>query len=164
MPASTGIGAPNPMGAALIAKVIAIKPKTQRVAIRRIESPLQCEALKYGSAFSRGIEVTDPAGRMLHISGTASIEPNGATAFSEDASKQIHKTMEVVEAMLAYNGMDLSDTTRAIAYFRRRQNIPLWWQYWRARDMAPIPTLLAESVICRDDLLFEIELDAAREN
>jgi enamine deaminase RidA (YjgF/YER057c/UK114 family) len=163
MPASTGIGASNPAGAALVVKAIAVMPKTRKVTIRRIDSPLQCDAFAYGSAFSRGVEVADPAARILHISGTASIEPDGETAYVGDAGKQIEKTMEVVDAMLAQNGMDISDTTRAIAYFRHRSIIPIWRRYCRIRELPPIPIILAECDICRDNLLFEIELDAATE-
>ena len=70
--------------------------------------------------------------------------------------------MEVVEAILARNGMNLSDTVRAIGYFRHREHIPLWRQYCQARGLAPIPILLTECEVCRRNLLFEIELDTAR--
>jgi len=163
MPASTGIGVANSAGAALVAKAIAVLPKSPGIAIRRVDSPLQNEASKYGSAFSRALEVADPAARVLYISGTASIEANGQTAHVGNASKQIEKTLEVVEAILARNAMSLSDTVRAIGYFRHSEHIPLWHDYCRARKMPPLPILLTECDICRDNLLFEIELDAARQ-
>jgi enamine deaminase RidA (YjgF/YER057c/UK114 family) len=163
MPASTGIGVSNPIGAALTAKAIAVMPKTQRVTIRRVESPLQREASTYGSSFSRAMEVADPAARVLYISGTASIESNGQTAHLGNALKQVEKTMEVAEAILERNGMSLSDTIRAIGYFRHREHIPLWRQYCQSRGLAPIPIVVTECEVCRENLLFEIELDAARE-
>jgi len=162
MPASTGIGVANTAGAALVAKAIAVLPKNGAVTLRRVESPLQCEASAYGSAFSRGFEVADQAARVLYISGTASIEPGGETAHVGNPLKQIEKTMEVVEAILDHNGMTYSDTIRAIGYFRHREHIPLWNQFCRSRELPPIPIILTECDVCRDNLLFEIELDAAR--
>jgi len=162
MPASTGIGVANAGGAALVAKAVAVQPKTRFVSVHLVESPLQHEASAYGSSFSRAMEVTDRAGRILYISGTASILPNGKTAHIGDASAQIEKTMEVVGAILKNNGMNLTDTTRAIAYFRHREHIPLWEQYCVAHRLPPLPVILTQCDVCRDNLLFEIELDAAR--
>jgi len=162
MPASTGIGVANAGGGALVAKAIAVQPKTRFVTVRRVASPLQHEATAYGSSFSRAMEVADRAGRILYISGTASILPNGKTAYVGNAAAQIEKTMEVVGEILTNNAMNFSDTTRAIAYFRHREHIPLWEQYCLAHRMPPLPVILTQCDVCRDDLLFEIELDAAR--
>ena len=161
MPASTGIGIPNAAGAAVVAKVIAVRPKTGKVSIRRVQSPLQCEASCYGSSFSRAMEVCDSSTRTLHVSGTASIGPTGQTAHVGNTAGQIEKTMEVVGALLEQAGMVWSDTTRAMAYFRDSEHISLWHDYCRNRQLPPLPIILIPSDICRDDLLFEIELDAA---
>jgi enamine deaminase RidA (YjgF/YER057c/UK114 family) len=162
MPASTGIGVSNAEGAALVAKAIAVQPKTRAVTVRRVDSPLQREPSTYGSSFSRAMEVADPAGRILYISGTASIFPNGETAHTGNVAAQIEKTMEVVGAILTNNGMSFSDSTRAIAYFRHEEDIPLWEQYCRTRQLPPLPVILTQCDVCRDNLLFEIELDAAK--
>jgi enamine deaminase RidA (YjgF/YER057c/UK114 family) len=162
IPASTGIGVSNADGAALVARAIAVQPKTRAVTVRRVESPLQREASVYGSAFSRAMEVADQAGRTLYISGTASILPNGETVHTGNAAAQIEKTMEIVEAILAQNAMNFSNTTRAIAYFRHREDMPLWHQYCRTRKLPPLPIILTQCDVCRDNLLFEIELDAAK--
>ena len=161
IPASTGIGAANAAGAALVAKAIAVLPKNGNVTIQVIRSPLQCEATNYGSTFSRAIEVRDSSLRTVYVSGTASIEPGGKTIHVGNAAGQIEKTMEVIDALLEEAGMELVDTVRAIAYFRRSGDIPLWREYCRKRQFPPLPILLVPSDICRDDLLFEIELDAA---
>ena len=164
MPASTGIGVSNTSGAALVAKAIAVQPKTRAVTVRCVDSPLQREASAYGSSFSRAMEVADRAGRTIYISGTASILPNGKTVHIGNVAGQIEKTMEVVGAILAQNGMSFSDTTRAIAYFRHQEHIPLWEYYCRSRRLPTLPVILTQCDICRDNLLFEIELDAARKN
>jgi enamine deaminase RidA (YjgF/YER057c/UK114 family) len=108
------------------------------------------------------MEVRDSSTRTLYVSGTASIEPAGRTVHAGNAAKQIETTMEVVCALIEEAGMVLTDTTRAIAYFRHSEHIPLWHDYCRKRQLLPLPIILIPSDICRDDLLFEIELDAAR--
>ena len=162
MPASTGVGAPNLAGAALVARVIAVQPKSAAVTVNLAESPLQCEALAYGSSFSRAMEVAGSGARSLYISGTASIEPEGATVFADNAVRQIEKTMEVVEAILKHSRMCLADITRAIAYFRHPEQTVLWNEYCQSRQLPPLPVIVAQCDICRDDLLFELELDAVR--
>jgi enamine deaminase RidA (YjgF/YER057c/UK114 family) len=162
MPASTGVGAANPAGAALVAKAVAVLPKTGAVTVRPVESPLQCDAFAYGSAFSRAMEVATPRARTIYVSGTASIEPGGLTAHVGNTARQIETTLEVVAALLAHAGMDIADTTRAIAYFRHAEDMRLWAEHCRARQLPALPVIVTQCDICRDDLLFEIELDAAR--
>ena len=162
LPASTGIGAPNPLGTALVAKVTAALPKSDKLVVRMGRSPLQCEASAYGSAFSRAIEVAGPHARTLYVSGTASIEHGGKTVHQGNTELQIRKTMEVVQAILDAAGMDPGDTTRAVAYFRRTEDIALWHEYCLSEALPALPLVTAGCTICRDDLLFEIELDASK--
>jgi len=84
VPASTGVGMPNRYGAVGVAGALAIQPKSDRVRIAEVESPMQCSALAYRSTFSRAVEVERAGRRELYISGTASIEPGGKTAFLDD--------------------------------------------------------------------------------
>lgn len=160
VPSSTGIEGGNPAGAALEAGALAIIPANEEVTVCAVPSPLQCAALEYGSTFSRATEIREPGIRRLFISGTASISPDGITQFDGDAAAQIKRTMEVVEAILRFKNMDLSCTTRALTYFKHAQHIPLF-DAWRKETNAPdIPTIRIHNDVCRDDLLFEIELDA----
>lgn len=160
MPASTGVGAANLDGSAVLAKVLAVRPKSDALQITRVDSPLQCDAYAYGSAFSRALEVADSRARSLFISGTASIEPGGKTVHLGDVTKQLELTLQVVEAILKHRHMEWSDTTQAIAYFRDDAMIPLWKKVGAA--VAPIPIVATQCDVCRDDLLFEIELLACR--
>ncbi|MEI6492566.1 MAG: Rid family hydrolase [Verrucomicrobiota bacterium] len=155
MPASTGIGAPNRAGTALVAKALAVRPGAGEIRICR--SPLQCDAFAYGSAFSRAIEVSDSCSRTLYVSGTASIEPGGQSAHQGNPAAQIELTMDVVRAIVDEAGMQLADTTRAIAYFRDPAHIPLWDRFCPPG----LPSVSLGCHVCRDDLLFEIELDVA---
>ncbi len=160
IPASTGIGARNPAGAALVAGALAIRPRDGRVHVQEVSSPLQCPATEYRSSFSRAVEVAFPDRRMLIISGTASIAPEGESMFTNDCGKQIQLTLDVVEAILKSRGMDWSDTVRAVGYFRDMKDVPLFEKCCRDRGIAPLALIPAHTTVCRDDLLFEIELDA----
>jgi len=164
VPASTGIGASNAAGAALTMDALAIAPKNSAAPLRvaAVPSPLQCPAYDYKSAFSRAVEYTDPAAarRHLTISGTASIEPGGHTAHIGDVDAQIDLTLRVVAAILESRNMTWADTARAILYFPKLEWMPRWHARRAALGLPNIPAIFAHTDICRDDLLFEIELDA----
>jgi enamine deaminase RidA (YjgF/YER057c/UK114 family) len=162
VPASTGIGGGNHAGAVLTAGLLAVKAQAGcHAAPFAVPSPLQCPALNYGSSFSRGVEFTAGGMRRLYISGTASIEPGGLSVHIGDTRAQILLTLEVVEAILASRNMRWEDVSRAIAYFAHAAEAPLLDECCAERGIPPMPVLYASTDICRDDLLFEIELDAA---
>jgi len=158
MPASTGIGMPNRFGAAAIAGALAIRRKGATVS--EVASPMQCSALDYKSSFSRAVEVVRAGCRELYISGTASIEPGGKTAHLGDMKRQIDLTMQVVSAILQSRHMDWSHCTRAIAYIKDANEAPLFADYLREHSLENLPLTWMHADVCRDDLLFEIELDA----
>lgn len=159
VPASTGIGAANPHQAALLAGAWAVRPIRASATVHPVESPLQCSARDYGSCFSRAVEISTPDLRRLLISGTASIAPDGATEFVGDVGKQIARTMEVVEAILSSRGMRWPDTSRATVYLRNASDAWAFCEYMQEQELV-LPVLVTEATVCRDDLLFEIELDA----
>jgi enamine deaminase RidA (YjgF/YER057c/UK114 family) len=162
VPASTGVGASNAAGAALSLDAYAVVPRSGAdVKVSEVISPLQCPANAYKSAFSRAVEVAIGGdGRHLLISGTASIEPEGRTAHVGDLDAQIDLSLRVVGAILESRGMKWQDVARAILYF---PDIA-WMSHFEgcrvALGLPPIPAIFAHCDICRDDLLFEIELDA----
>lgn len=160
VPVSTGIGAANTSGSALAAAALAVQPKDGKLSVERIVSPLQCEADDYRSSFSRAMELGYPKHRFLMISGTASIDPQGRTAHSGDAAKQIELSMRVVRAILESRDMDWDDAFRGIAYFKNIEDYPLYESYCRGAGISEFPTAIVEADICRHDLLFEIEIDA----
>lgn len=160
IPASTGIGGANPGGAALTSGALAIRPRHDRVRIQEVGSPLQNPATEYRSSFSRAVEIGLPDRRVLTISGTASIAPDGKTVHLGDVVKQIHLTLDVVEGILKSRGMDWHDTTRAVAYFHDIHDLPTFDAICRERGIPLLPLAPAHATVCRADLLFELELDA----
>jgi enamine deaminase RidA (YjgF/YER057c/UK114 family) len=162
VPASTGIGASNPFGAAIMMDVLAIQPKTDLVKIQAVDSPLQNPALDYKSSFSRAVELKFPTHRSLLISGTASIDPDGKTAHQGDPEKQIRLTMDVVKALLKSRSMDWSDLFRGIAYFKDMDYLPIYRRIAEELGIPRFPLAVSHADVCRDDLLFEIEVDAVK--
>lgn len=160
IPASTGIGAGNPAGAALASGALAIRPRHSGVRIREVASPLQRSATEYRSSFSRAVEVEFSHHRLLTISGTASIAPDGKSMFADDIVKQIHRTLDVVEAILESRGMSWQNTIRAVGYFHDIGALPVFYRCCRERGILELPLAPAHATVCRADLLFEMELDA----
>ena len=162
VPASTGIGGANAARTSVIADAYAVQPHANGVKITAVPSPLQCPALKYGSSFSRAVEVEMPDYRRLLISGTASIESTGKTAHVGDLPRQIDLTMDVVAAILASRRMNWGDVTRAVAYVKQGSQAHFFKDYCVAHGLDDLPTVTTENDICRDELLFEIEVDACQ--
>ena len=165
VPASTGIGGGNAAGAALTAGLLAVKawPGADTVMPFAVPSPLQCPALAYGSSFSRAAEFEADGFRRLYISGTASIEPGGLSVHIDDVDAQVDLTMDVVQAILESRGMKWEDVSRAIAYFKCGAEVSSFHRCCEERGIPPMPVICTNTDICRDDLLFEIELDAVTE-
>ncbi len=162
IPASTGIGSANVWGAAITTCAIAVKPKSKRVKIFSVDSPLQCPAVAYKSSFSRAAEVDTGDQRTLFVSGTASIEPGGETAFVGDIVKQTALTMEVIDAILHARDMDFSNVVQGVVYVKQPEFLATWQEWLRANSLEGIPITAMTADVCRDDLLIEIELMAVQ--
>ena len=160
IPASTAVSGRNPAGAALTLAAWAVQPLDGQRCAQEIASPLQCPAPKYGSSFARAMEVESGGYRRLLISGTASIYPDGRTAHVGNAKKQVDLSMEVIAAILQSRGMTFQDVTRACAYFQHPLFKPYFDAWCSDRHLRHLPTVPMHCDICRDDLLFELELDA----
>src|SRR5208282_3441427 len=162
LPASTGVGAKNPAGAALAVGAWAMQPMNPSARAEEIASPLQCPAPAYGSSFSRAMELPSASGRRLLISGTASIASGGETLWPGAAYQQVAQTMQAVGAILRSRGFGFSDLTRATAYFKLRTDTQAFTEWCAARSLLSQPVAVVQCDICHDNLLFELEADAWR--
>jgi enamine deaminase RidA (YjgF/YER057c/UK114 family) len=160
VPASTGIGTHNAHGAALACGLLAVQGMGEDVQAYTVPSPLQESPQPYGSSFSRAVELATPEYRQVLISGTASIAPSGETIHLDDVEAQIDCTLEVVGAILESRGMSWGDVTRSIAYFKHAEDLPKLEACWKTAGLPRVPMLVVKSDVCRDDLLFETEVDA----
>ena len=159
LPASTGIGGKNPHGTAIVASAWAMQPINGFVTVREVPSPLQCPPSRYGSSFSRAVEIIVPGLRRVLVSGTASIDATGHTTFVGDVKGQIRWTFDVVGAILAACKLRFSDVSRATAYFRDPTDAGRF-RSWCTKQGIKLPVVMTQANICRDQLLFEIEVDA----
>jgi len=164
VPASTGIGAGNPWGAALACDLLAIQPKSSGVGIEAVASPLQDSALNYASSFSRAVEIRMSSHRSLLISGTASIGMDGKTQYFGDRAGQMDRTLQVVTALLESRGMGWGDVSRGIAYFTDMKDRAKFNTLCQSYGIPEFPLAVAHADICRNDLLFEMEVDAVKVN
>ena len=154
LPASTGVGASNPAGAALALAAWAFRPLGKDSYAEEVASPLQCPAPAYGSSFSRALETSTNTGRRLFISGTASIAPEGKTMWVGDVRKQVELTMDVVEAILRARGFDFNDLACATVYFRHATEAGVFAEWLAANRLSHLPVIFAQCDVCRDDLRF----------
>ena len=160
IPSSTGIGASNFNNSILLSSVFAVKPKNKNVKIYPVLSPLQCPASDYKSSFSRAVEIDHPDYRRLIISGTASINPDGQTVHIGNIYNQIELTMKVVYGILKSRNMDWGNVTKGIVYFKDINDIKIFNNYFTENNIPRMPLAMLQADICRDELLFEIEIDA----
>jgi len=163
LPASTGVGGRNPMDAALAAAVWAIRPHDPAAKVLHFApSPEQCPASSYGSAFSRAVEIGCAGFRQLLVSGTASIARDGKTEHIGDVRAQIERSMQVAGAILESRHMTFADTAFATAFFKHPADAPLFADWLARHGLQSMPVVCARCDICRDNLLFEIELEAVQ--
>ena len=156
MPASTGIGLGPADGGNCAMDLIAVLEPTDCTEYLQAAGKQQC-ALEYGSAFSRAARSIMPAGQTVFVSGTASIDADGATTHIGDASGQISTTIGNVRAVLADMNCKDEDVVQVVAYCKTTEVEKIFNASKGALDW---PWLTAICDICRPDLLFEIEATA----
>jgi enamine deaminase RidA (YjgF/YER057c/UK114 family) len=163
LPASTGVGGRNPRGAALAAAAWAVRPHgTEATVTHYAPSPEQCPASSYGSAFSRAVEIKYAGFRRLLISGTASIARDGKTEHIGDVQAQIERTMQVVASILESRRMTFADAAFATAFFKHPADAPLFTDWLARHGLQSLPVVNTGCTVCRDNLLFELELEAVQ--
>lgn len=161
VPASTGIGAKLVGQNLVLLSLLAVKKINDNVRIEPIRSPLQCSAMDYKASFSRAVEIQSSNKKELYVSGTASIDNLGKTVHVNEINHQIQKTFSVVEELLRSRKYDRTDASRMIVYYKNYDVLNSFLDYIEHNKWKVTPSFL-HSDICRDDLLFEIELDAVK--
>jgi enamine deaminase RidA (YjgF/YER057c/UK114 family) len=159
VPASTGIGVSPACGSRLAMEMFGVAGETGCV-VRNAAAGKQRCAYEYGSAFARVAQARTPAGRTVFVSGTAAINAQGQTCFIDDAPAQIRMTLENVQAVLSDSACGSGDVVQAMAYCKTPA---IAAQFTREFQMTPPwPWVVVVGDVCRDDLLFEVEVTAAR--
>lgn len=153
LPASTGIGLMPANGSACAMDLVAVMEPSNSIKYLHATGKQQ-SAFEYGSAFSRATEVTTPGGKTIHVSGTASIDINGATTNIGNPIGQIEKTIENVQAVLTDTNCRDSNVVQVVAYCKTAE---IEKMFLDIKSSLSWPCLTTICDICRDDLLFEIE-------
>ncbi len=157
MPASTGVGVGSANGTPCTMDLVAVIDPPE--AVRHLsEIGNQRSAFNYGSAFSRASVADMPAGKTIFGSGTADIDRQGRTRNIGDAAGQIAGTIENVRAVLRDLACPESGIVQAIAYCKTPEVESVLREQWSDLGW---PMLIGIADICRDDLLFEMEVTAA---
>lgn len=154
LPASTGIGARNPMDASCLSDLLAVSGDVQ-VAI--LPGKQQRSAFRYGSAFSRGVCVRDGGYDQIYVSGTAAIDEQGRSLYPVNPEAQIRKTIDTIESLIADRGARLGDISAATIYLKRPEFLAVYKRVADAFGLSRMPAVCVVSDICRDELLFEMD-------
>ena len=158
LPASTGIAGDNPSRAACVMDVLAIiAPPDVRPKVQQMTNVKQEDAFVYGSAFSRGACVREPDVTCILISGTAAIDEKGQTFDPGDVGRQIWRTFDTVEALIAQKGASFKDICDANIFLKRPEDLSVYRRLAGERGIGDIPGLLINADVCRRELLFEMD-------
>lgn len=122
------------------------------------------EAYDYESkvSFVRGMRVDLDNVVMLFISGTASVNEEGASIHAGDVKAQTRRALENIKGLLESEGGDWHDMVRTTCYladFRTYDEFnEVRNQFFVEEQLDPYPaSTCIEARICRADLLVEIE-------
>jgi enamine deaminase RidA (YjgF/YER057c/UK114 family) len=160
-PASTGIrGTPGHAGADFALAFCAMRGP-RPLDVSAMTTPKLNEARSYGSDFSRGLRVVEANKTGLYVSGTASVDEEGRTAYVNDFDAQVARMLLNVETLLAAQGASFQNVVSAFTYLKSPADAPAFQRILRERGLSEMPNVLVHAAVCRPDLLCEMEAIAA---
>ena len=127
-----------------------------------------CEAYDYPmpAAFSRGMAVELPGARLVFVSGTASVGPNGENLHVRDFRAQALRAFRNARNVLRDAGADWPHMVKATVYLKDiRQDYAAFNEvrraYFSELGLSEYPaSTCVEARLCREELLVEMELTA----
>jgi Putative translation initiation inhibitor, yjgF family len=130
------------------------------------------EAFQYArpSSFSRGMRLDLGGIAVLLISGTASVGPHGETLHAGDLRAQTQRTFANIAALLEAEGASWKDIVRTTCYLRDIERDYAAFNeertaFYQAQELDPLPASTGiQAILCRPDLLLEIEAIAVFRN
>jgi enamine deaminase RidA (YjgF/YER057c/UK114 family) len=161
-PASTCIKANSMHNSQIVANIIAVKSEFD-LEVEPIRTGKQCEAPEYGKLFSRGMMLSSDKFSRVYISGTASINRNGESVFQDLPREQMMFTIECVQELLKNSNMTFDDVTASTIYMKRKEDFTVFQEVRQKSAIRNIPMVCAIADVCRDELLFEMDLIAHKE-
>jgi enamine deaminase RidA (YjgF/YER057c/UK114 family) len=115
------------------------------------------------SSFSRGLRLDLNGLTVLLISGTASVDENGASVHIGDFRAQTRRTFRNIAALLASEGASWKDVVRTTCYLRDIERDYAAFNeertaFYRQEGLDPLPASTGiQAILCRPELLVEIE-------
>jgi 2-iminobutanoate/2-iminopropanoate deaminase len=139
------------------------RPVVPRRAMTALTVLNEAYAYSRPSSFARGIRVDPGSTSLLLISGTASVDEAGLTAYVGDFRAQLWRTYRNITALLTAEGATWHDIVRTSCYLRDIERdykdfneVRTAFFAWLGLDPLPASTGI-QARLCREDLLVEIE-------
>jgi enamine deaminase RidA (YjgF/YER057c/UK114 family) len=123
------------------------------------------ESIEYGKSFSRGMRVELGDFVLIEISGTASVDNEGKTYCPDNFKAQVKRTYDNITALLESEGADWHDVVKTRCYIKDMKYYGEFNEYrnafYKEQQLDPFPASVGvQAVLCRPDLLVEIEATA----
>ena len=115
------------------------------------------------SSFSRGLRIDLGGIVILLISGTASIDENGASVHVGDLRSQCRRTFLNITGLLESEGATWKDIVRTTCYLRDIERDYAAFNeertaFYQQQALEPLPASTGiQAILCRPELLVEIE-------
>jgi enamine deaminase RidA (YjgF/YER057c/UK114 family) len=156
-PASTGVQGPPFPEAHDVSVTVAALQSASPLGVTTMSTPSLNEAWSYGADFSRGLRLEDANAVTLFVSGTASIDEQGATAHVGDMSAQAERMLHNIATLLAQQNAGFADLVSAVTYLKHLGDAPALRSVCKARGFQGFPWAVVEAPLCRPELLCETE-------
>jgi enamine deaminase RidA (YjgF/YER057c/UK114 family) len=111
----------------------------------------------YGVTFERGLRVRFGDRSHLYVSGTASIDNQGAVLHAGDAKLQTRRAIENLRALLEAQSATVDDMAYVIAYVRNGHDRQQVGRVLEEELGGSVPLVFAEAAVCRPSWLMELE-------
>ena len=137
-----------------------------RIEKRAISAPkVLNEAYHYErpSSFSRALRIDVGNVAILLISGTASVDENGASIHVGDFRAQVQRTYQNITELLNSAGATWHDIVRTTCYLRDIERDYAAFNeertaFFQEQELDPLPASTGiQAILCRPDLLVEME-------
>ena len=123
------------------------------------------EAYDYArpSSFSRALRIDVGNMAILLISGTASVDENGATVHAGDFRAQVRRAYRNITELLSAAGATWHDVVRTTCYLRDIERDYAVFNeertaFFQEQELDPLPASTGiQAILCRPDLLVEME-------
>ena len=158
LPASTGIGGAPACFGARIGLTALLYAGLAPGQVAALEAPDHLPpAPSYGASFERGLVLRFGDRRHLHVSGTASIGPEGDILHPGDVVAQTRRTVLNIEALLASASANARTMAYLLVYLRDAAEAGAVEAVLASSALGEVPRLVLHAPVCRPGWLVEIE-------